>query len=300
MRKVSTAFHLNGIELITQIFAAPYRSHAATVNLPFYVPFLVSNTWLTSDTARNILLLSLLLDDPGDRNSKHWAAYYDFLIDVDTLSMIQRQAQILVTEAKDLATWHSSVYGHILKMANSESLLKIRKIWMQYADTAKMTPTEISSFTQQFMKEFKNTYDTYLGGSTVLGGLRSAGPLFLKALDVSPDYFRQFWQTGVTGGPDHSSVRRELTANPMFAFSAIGGCRFVVHYGTDPLAGFHQATAFVDLTEDSPGFLGPYREADLNKQRKIGRVIETAKKEFRSWCSTFRTLAKHTLAIQPS
>jgi hypothetical protein len=236
-----------------------------------------------------------VLDNPDALHATHWAAFYHFLVDRDTLDIIQRQARTLITEAEDLATWHTTVHGQILRMANSESLFKIRNIWTQYTDTAKMTPAEVSCFTQKFLEEVKDTYDTCIGDSSnVLDGLRSAGPLFLKAFDVSPDQFRRFWQMGVI---DQPKVRSELSANPMFAFSAVGGGKFVVHYGTNPLAGFHQATAFVELTGDGArARTRGYHQTDLDKSQKIDRVVNAAKEEFRSWCSAFRGFAKHVLA----
>ncbi|OQV06009.1 hypothetical protein CLAIMM_10652 [Cladophialophora immunda] len=95
--------------------------------------------------ARNILLLSLIIDDiDGTRNSLHWNIYYHFRIDENSLHLLQNQARKLYALAVSLGTWHESKYGRLIKLCDHGSLEKVREMWKFYGFERK--GNEISRF----------------------------------------------------------------------------------------------------------------------------------------------------------
>lgn len=92
------------------------------------------------------------------------------------------------------------------------------------------------------------------------------------------DAYRAYWKTGVVGGnssdvADLGNGDRGLV-NPMSAVSSAHSGDYAVHYGTEPLLGFHLAQAFADTPE------GNAMATDA--------VIKIAKAQFRVWCSSFK------------
>jgi hypothetical protein len=60
---------------------------------------------------------------------------------------------------------------------------------------------------------------------------------------------------------------------------------FTLHYGTDPLLGFHLATAYVLFTTESP--LRPNSPQHLD----VHKVVEAARFQFRAWGNSFKVCA---------
>ena len=65
----------------------------------------------------------------------------------------------------------------------------------------------------------------------------------------------------------------------------------VLHYGTDPLLGFHLATAYASLALTSPLFRS---SAGLTP---LENIVEAAKTEFHSWATSFRKYA-HSVTLR--
>lgn len=109
----------------------------------------------------------------------------------------------------------------------------------------------------------------------MLTGMRSAAPLAVQSYKVLPQAFEQYWNEGtVTPRKDD-----ELWPNPMIA-SLLSDSK-VLHYGTDPVLGFHLATAFAPLAANSP--LGP------GASESAFEPAAAAQKQFTEWISAFRS-----------
>jgi hypothetical protein len=65
-----------------------------------------------------------------------------------------------------------------------------------------------------------------------------------------------------------------------------------IHYGTDPLHGFHLATAYIPLSRDSPLRCKSPRDLHLHK------VVEAARLEFKAWSISFRRYARQRLTLR--
>ena len=112
----------------------------------------------------------------------------------------------------------------------------------------------------------------------MIHGVRAAGPFWTDAIETMSDAYRAYWKTGVVGGnaSDLSDLGNggQGLVNPMFAVSSAHSGDYAVHYGTEPLLGYHLAQAFSDKPEKNA------TAADA--------VIKIAKAQFRAWCSSFK------------
>ena len=237
--------------------------------------------------ARNILLLSWWMDpDPiSDHiNARNWQAYYSIVVTSDVSKAIHDRAELLVRASATFDEWHKSHYGRILRITDSESLTKIREYWLKYADVAEQSLNKQHQMRDKFMREFKqlrNRVD-YISVS----GVRSVGATCLDAAEAVIESFRCFWDTGVIGSlPELTKAATYL--NPLFVYSKIGGNQCLVHYGTDPVLGFHCSSAFVDVQSDA----NPYKQSATLKE-KVHRLARTAVAEFKEWCIAFQALAQ--------
>jgi hypothetical protein len=129
----------------------------------------------------------------------------------------------------------------------------------------------------------------YIGPSIVLTGFRSAAPVSLRSLGDLPELHEHYWDHGLTN-QDPGVLSRAKHANPMFA-SLITDI-FTLHYGTDPLLGFHLATAYAPLTPESPLSLKQSTGSRLN------RVVEAAQLQFREWAISFRRRTSQNLVMR--
>lgn len=118
-----------------------------------------------------------------------------------------------------------------------------------------------------------------IGRSVVLNGLRSAGAVWPNAVKVVGHLYRRFWETGVAGGSTESCKKLgnegKGFANPMFAISSTPSGKFAVHYGTEPLLGFHLAETFRSLGHK------------LTLAAQSDKLVQAAKDQFNGWGRTF-------------
>lgn len=228
--------------------------------------------------ARNILLLSLIVDDVGGTNiTLNWNLYYHFRIDEASLQLLQRQARKLHSLAVSLETWDESNYGKLINFCDRGSLEKVKKMWNFYG--TERNESELSRFEEHFEAciQKSNQHKAHMGVGMNLTGFRSSNPAGLHSINDLDSLHNHYWQYGSVE-LNQSRLSHAVRANPMFASLEE---HVVMHYGTDPLLGFHLATAFAPLLPTSPLFLS-------SAESKLGRVVEAAKSEFRLWTISFR------------
>ena len=208
-------------------------------------------------------------------------------VDQTTLSILFEQCRKLVPLAESTETWRTGPYGHFLTPCDAATLAELRRVWTAYLDTAAFSPEQAKRFKQRFVDGMKEMSERkgYRGTTTAA---RSAGPLGLHTIQVVSRHFDSYWSSGTTDDGTQGQGqgrKRRLTVNPTFAFS-MDGDKFAVHYGTDPLSGFHLAEAFAS------GKLTRHRERIPPHE-----VVRVAKDQFSRWC---RSLSKRLKSSNPS
>lgn len=126
------------------------------------------------------------------------------------------------------------------------------------------------------------------GGTTfIISGARSAAPAGIRALADAPRLYQYYWDHGSTDREDNG-VPKANNLNPMFVTD-----NATLHYGTDPLLGFHLATAYTPLTEQSP--LG---SKTMMQESSFFKVVQAARLQFRAWTKSLRQFSSQDLTVR--
>ncbi|KAJ9660986.1 hypothetical protein H2201_006714 [Coniosporium apollinis] len=242
--------------------------------------------------ARNILLFTLIVDDvDGSNTTSIWDIYYHFYLETKSLKLLQLQSKKLCALSTSLHSWHSSEYGRLLRFCDQSTFIKVKEIWSSYAATTDLGEDEQARYDKQFVSVIQKAVDTRvdrLGKSgIVLTGFRSTAPVGPQSLKDLPGLHQQYWDHGTTDGGDG---RKATCSNPMFASSVTD--TFILHYGTDPLLGFHLASAYVPLAPTSP--LRP----NSIEIRHLHKVVAAARLQFQTWAASFRNCAPQSLTLR--
>ncbi|KAI9835783.1 MAG: hypothetical protein M1837_003667 [Sclerophora amabilis] len=229
--------------------------------------------------ARNVVLFSLIADySEGADLSTHaaaiWNIFYHFYIPQDDLRLLQSQAKKLLEASESSHTWFSSSYGKFIQMMNEDTLLQMREFWTIYAGPTKLADGQTQDRELRVRAAIVTLHKEKIGNNAVVHhGLRSVGVHWAKATQAMPIAFKGFWETGVVG-----ANRRDVDAlsndgkgrvNSMLSTSSAPSKDFAVHYGSDPLLGFHLAEAF---------------DKETGSKELVHGMVRLAKSQFRSWC----------------
>ncbi|KAK0716181.1 hypothetical protein B0H67DRAFT_684217 [Lasiosphaeris hirsuta] len=229
--------------------------------------------------ARNILLLSLILDDTKSANPLLWDLYYHFRVDKASLNLLEAQARKLCTLSTSLQAWHQSEYGQRIRLCGQGSLAAVREMWSFYAKSA-AHPDLFDAESNMRIQAAREDRSNPFRGTTPpsnLTVLRSTAPTTLMTgEDLSLEYTR-YWQRGTT----YRGKDAALHGNPMFHPL---DSNVHLHYATDPLLGFHLATTYAPLdATQTTSAVSPSQPST---------PAEGARAEFQSWILSLRKAAK--------
>jgi hypothetical protein len=127
----------------------------------------------------------------------------------------------------------------------------------------------------------------YVGNSYVTTGARSAAPLGVAYLRIAGESHQHYWRHGSLSQEPELLEKTKLP-NPLFAYHVAKSP--TLHYGTDPLLGFHLAAAFAPLAKD-PRF-GSSQISSLDS------AVEAAQTQFRLWCKSFKQSSVKSLIVR--
>ncbi|KAH8845657.1 hypothetical protein MCOR07_008714 [Pyricularia oryzae] len=237
---------------------------------------------------RNIIFLSFLVDElkPKD-HGKLRDVYYHLYLSGSSLEFLRAQIQNLVAEAKSWNSWQESRYGSVIKFcdrATFEAFCSVIKFMSQL-----LVQSEPPAAYKNSLDESKAEKEARHGvNGKVHTSVRSAAPLAIQpGADTLEDLkisFAHFWEHGTTTKQDPDSGPTEH-ANPMFSGPLGHGDR-VLHYATDPLLGFHLATAYAHLAEGSP------LSGSSKSVQGISRAADAAFVQFRAWVRALVSLIR--------
>ncbi|KAL8917654.1 MAG: hypothetical protein Q9208_007835 [Pyrenodesmia sp. 3 TL-2023] len=230
--------------------------------------------------ARNVVLLTLIAEGQlhstvdSAKTQSTWNLFYHMLIAANDLELLREHSAKLLSVSESLEAWLDSSYGKFLQFTNRDTLKDLRQYWTQYRtfDAAGQAATDLRDGLSQNIKK--------IGQTNMINGLRSAGACWPNAFKTVGHVFREYWGTGVAAG--NSEDRKRLGnggkgfANPMFAISSAPSGKFAVHYGAEPLVGFHLAETFRSLGTEN-----------LDLATQSNRLVQAAKDEFTQWCRVF-------------
>ncbi|KAI1139177.1 hypothetical protein F5Y05DRAFT_412278 [Hypoxylon sp. FL0543] len=240
----------------------------------------------TAIIARNVLLFTLLIDGISADNA--WDVYFNLRINEDLKTLIKDQAQKLVSLSSSIGQWSEGRYGSVLRFCDSITLQQVRQIWAKYASPQKGGPAFDEDLGRA--RKLERTLDGLPEGHSklILTGLRSTAPLSLAPKLASTQEVIEarevFWKRG------NFSRRPEAIPNPIFSETLSPNT--YIHYGTDPILGFHLATAMANLAPASP--LRPIKEDD----DETLNVIRAAKTQFYKWVAAFQEIPENRISLR--
>ncbi|KAI0838348.1 hypothetical protein F5Y06DRAFT_267925 [Hypoxylon sp. FL0890] len=239
----------------------------------------------TAIIARNILLFTLLID--GISADSAWDIYFNLRINEDLKKLIQDQAQKIISLSSSIDQWSEGRYGSVLRFCDSISLQQVRQTWARYASPQKAEPAFEEDLERA--QKLERTIDGQPKGqrSLILTGLRSMAPLYLASKLESKEGVLEarevFWKHG------NFSRQSGMIPNPLFS-ETLSPNTFI-HYGTDPILGFHLATALANLAPASP--LRPTKD-----DNEMLNVIRAAKTQFHEWVAAFQEILANRISLR--
>ncbi|WYZ34067.1 hypothetical protein EsH8_I_000343 [Colletotrichum jinshuiense] len=227
--------------------------------------------------ARNILLFSLLIDNNTSGNTP-WNLYYNLHLETSDLQILSTQVKKLLSASKSLKAWNASSYGKALPICDQATFDDVRAVWISYDVVA--ASDDVSANSAALTTNLKHSLEMKeiaFGNSISFTGLRSAAPVALPFSQQVVDASQEFWKSAVAGPTGAAN-----NPNPLF-YASLSKHR-ILHYGTDPILGFHLATAFIPLAEASP--LKPDQKDEKFK------AFAAAKTQFREWAAACGTMLR--------
>ena len=209
------------------------------------------------------------------------------MLDKSSLSLLIEQCRKLVPLAEDMETWKQGPYSHIITVCNDTTLSDIQRFWKLWLGTADFNAQQAKRFAANFRDGLEDVR-AYTKGSKVMNSMRSAGPLAPVMMNAGIAQFNRFWESGVTDDGIHD-MKSAKHVNPTFAFS-MSGDKVSVHYGTDPILGFH--------LEESLASSG-CTLSDENTAIAF-KMVQTARHQFDAWCNAVIGRIQHTGASSAS
>ncbi|RYP66621.1 hypothetical protein DL771_007690 [Monosporascus sp. 5C6A] len=226
--------------------------------------------------ARNILLFSLIIDKDGQINDSIWCIYYHMYLDKEALDTLRLQAKKLYEFSGTMEIWQQSPYGRHLAFCDFATLAEVRDMWRFY--NVERNGTNARDFKRRFESVLQKAKEWRDETATYHTALRSAMPAQMNALRDVDELHKHYWKYGST--ELNAKVRAgEKHANPMFLTLEDES---TIHYGTDPLLGFHLAPAYTPLHADDPWF------KKLKGLSQLERVVAVARMEFREWALSYK------------
>lgn len=225
------------------------------------------------------MLFTLLADEGAqDRLDLIWNIFYHFVVDQESLTLLIEHCRKLLTLAKDLESWNAGPYACFLTVCDNRTLAEIHRFWSLYVSTADYTPDHREQFQKSFLDGMKEVNDRFADG-VVITSSRSAGPLLPLAAEAVAKQFHKFWSTGITDDGVHGTEQATFV-NPTFAFSFTRD-KFAVHYGVDPVSGFHLAEVFATSRDETLTML-------------VQKLVRAARSQFSQWCTSVIKLLRLT------
>ena len=109
--------------------------------------------------ARNTVLFKLILDN--ERADRLWCLFYAQYVDQACIDVLSQCAKDLLSVGNDLAAWHATPLGRLVRFTDQRTYELVREIWMLYAKGRLSAGEENAK--KQFRKEFLSSKSISVG-----------------------------------------------------------------------------------------------------------------------------------------
>ncbi|KAF5017907.1 hypothetical protein F66182_10136 [Fusarium sp. NRRL 66182] len=234
--------------------------------------------YLEKGFPRNAFFLTLLLDKECKLGYEQlWNVYYHIFVDGKTATAVLEKATELLAISKSLGDWNNSPYGKHIQFCDADTLSDAHSVWTCIkAAAAKSQPDSHLEMLEKHVQPSKDHRQDLMGrGGINITAMRSAAPLSLKAGPKLCELSEQYWKDGtVTPRQAQDNVPNPLLVS-LLSEDAL------LHYGSDPILGYHLATAYAPLRKGSP----------LEPTISVEGFAATAaaRTQFDEWIAAFRS-----------
>ncbi|KAJ4254962.1 hypothetical protein NW762_009764 [Fusarium torreyae] len=234
--------------------------------------------------ARNAFFLTFLLDEDCKlSNEQLWNVYYHMFVDEQIVAAVLKTATKLLSISKSLDDWNNSSYGQSIRFCDVDTLSDVRRVWTCIKNAVDKFRADGSMKTfEQNVQPSRQCREHILGrGGANITAMRSAAPLSLQAGPKLCEQSDQYWKEGTVT----SRQAKDKIPNPLLA--SLLSENDLLHYGSDPILGFHLATAYAPLIDGSP----------LEPKNPVQEFVATAaaKTQFNEWIDAFKLLKKNVV-----
>ncbi|KAJ3564080.1 hypothetical protein NPX13_g7969 [Xylaria arbuscula] len=200
-------------------------------------------------------------------------------LDQRDLNLLRSQSKMLYEVSTTMETWQQGKYGRCLSFCDCATLADVRKMWAFYSVEQK--GAESTRFKGRFQSALdkakakrQNTANPNQSRINA-AGFRSASPAHIGCLEDLNALNQHYWKYGTT---DLKADVRLTSTYPNPAFLTLGDGA-LIHYGLDPLLGFHLAA--VDAPLDSTATI-------VNQLQRREKYAALAQAEFYEWMASYR------------
>ncbi|RCI11561.1 hypothetical protein L249_7564 [Ophiocordyceps polyrhachis-furcata BCC 54312] len=223
---------------------------------------------------RNFVLLTLMLEN---HLSVVWKLYYQYTVTRTQLDLLARHLKKMLALLESCDVWNSTPHGRYVKFCDDATFDYVSDVckrllfFSQHCSTRKFLEKLARPFAMSVNIRNQNIRNESMGDEAVsLSAIRSSAPSSLQEGWNFDTLHRRNWSDFI-----NSQKRLEKNhPNPMFA--AFLSEQKAYHYGSNPVLGFHLATAFAPLTDDSP----------LKPNRRVAEAA--AENQFNKWMAAFK------------
>ncbi|KAG8164047.1 hypothetical protein KVR01_005965 [Diaporthe batatas] len=240
--------------------------------------------------ARNALFLSLLFAQRERvKPQLLWNVYYHLLLDEESAEVLKAHLAALLTASVSLKDWRESDYGGRFHFGNASTLSSVRCIWHKYAECLENRGQD--QYRADFEAAFqhsKSHRDEIFGSEEIISGsMRAASPLGIEVNEAMRASLNSWWEKGTTG---RVSADTNIP-NPLFA--ATLSEHFVLSPLSNPILGYHLATASVQLKETA----GDQSDDEHNNLSELA-FAAAAQEQFAEWSQAFFEMSQRHLTLR--
>ena len=235
--------------------------------------------------ARNVMLLTMIVEnqsaspkslDETTALQSIWNIFYHLFLPASDLRKLQDHAKRLASASTSADAWKASNFNLCVAFVSQSTLSILHEYWSLYAKS--ITTNEQAALNEKFRDAARKIVEEKIGSDFVLNSLRASGAHIFDDIEVMRLTLINYLRTGVAGGNTADQLRLhgalEGCANPMFAHSAAPKGIYAVHWGCEPLVGFHLAEVF---------------DKGLPVSSTIESAVALAKTQFAGWCDAFKS-----------
>ncbi|KAI1269709.1 hypothetical protein F5Y18DRAFT_422660 [Xylariaceae sp. FL1019] len=235
--------------------------------------------------ARNILLLSLIIDEAEDGKPNGnclWEVYHNAYINKESFDLIATQSKKLQHLSVTLDIWRQGKYGPFLGICDSSTLRELGLMWKYYADACEKIQTgDIIGNAHKIVLAFSGFGLPPTAQQTEFD---AAAPAQEDCKDDIKWFREHFFKHGTT---ELDAETRSISRIPNVTFHTLndGGA---MDYYTNPVRSYHLRVD-VPLKSDDDAF------SALPRRQKY---VTIARREFSDWVTSYKKHFRNDLSLR--